>query len=220
MPIKCVKFITELKNLISKFPKAVTEDLVRLLFIKAHPNSEIEVPYMRSKLPTTPIRIQSSKMRYFASKRIRADLVCKKEDMVVEFKCHRKTDYSPCCTATDMGAVFCDLNRLSCLDNKEKYFIYVFDSSMQNYYNKIMKKHTPSCPLQMFDISSTAVGKSFIVDKTLDSVTHGYNEFRKTAFSSFVSACNAFSCFNYSIDILQAQNIGNTGYYIIIAQIK
>lgn len=220
MIINYTAFENELSKQFSKFPKAITEDLVRWLFINVHPNTEMEVPYMRSALPCTPIKIKPNKTGCFASTRMRADLVSTKDDAVIEFKCHRKTAYSTCCTATDMGAVFCDLNRLSCLANREKYFIYVFDGRMKNYYDGVMKKHTKNCPLQMFDVSPSAVGNSFMVDKNLDGVTCSYKEFTKKAFSSFVSTHKKFACFDYAIDVLYAQKIGTTDFYIIVARVK
>lgn len=56
-----------------------------------------------------------------------------KEEVVIEFKYHKKVDRSTTCKTTNMGEVFRDVNRLSSLENKEKYFIYVFDQEMKDY---------------------------------------------------------------------------------------
>lgn len=212
-------FETELKKQFTNMSHLVTEDIIRHWFIETqslvYGETRIEKPYKQ-------LRIKSA-YNGVINNRARADLYYEEdgnEDIVIEFKYHKKVDTSTTCKTTNMGEVLRDLNRLSCLDNKEKCFIYVFDASMQNYYNTIMKKHAPTCPLQMFDISPTAIGKSFKVNGTLDTVTHDYNAFRRTAFSSFVSTYNNFSNFDYSIKILQAQPIGTTGFYIIIAQVK
>lgn len=223
MRIYYSNYFHSLNSTFSKYPNCTTEDLVRWLFITNHPNiPEIETPYIRTKLPMTPIKIHPAKSKYLASTRIRADLVYPKNDAVIEFKCHRATKYSPCCTATDMGSVFNDLNRLSILDNKEKYLIYVFDSTMKKYYDGVMKNFPTTNPLRIFEISPTAIGKKYAIDSSFDASlapTNNYSEFKKKAFYSFNHVAHKFSCFNYQIEIKESQQIGNTPYYVIVAQV-
>lgn len=201
MKINYVDFKKELDAHFSTESHLVTECLIRYWFIKAHSaKAEIEVPYR--VLPIKPTK------NYLEYKRARVDLYYgNPEDAVFEFKYHRRTKYSDCCTATNMGKVFNDLNRLSIIDKAEKYFIYVFDENMKKYYEK-------NSPFDLLQISKIKVGDTRKIDGDIDIKLVGkYAEFKKQAFSGF--AVNEFKDFDYTIEITDKQTLVNDFYLII-----
>jgi hypothetical protein len=119
----------------------VTEDLIRYWFIHTHSemgngNHSTEIPYIRYNDKGNSITpLVRKNQPVLNSNNARADLyygdisikgcgrkkTVEEKDFVFEFKYHRCTRYSDCCTGTDCGSVFRDLNRLSILDNREKY---------------------------------------------------------------------------------------------------
>ena len=120
----------------------------------------------------------------------------------------------------NMGEVFRDLNRLSTLDNKEKYFVYVFDKEMKAYYDKILGRalHGVKSPMHVFDIPKGVDGV-YTVDGNFDAEVKNYSEFNKSAFSSFDRSYHSFVWFNYQIEVKEAQQIENTDYYLIVVQV-
>ena len=205
MIIKYVDFKKELDKHFSVEKHLITEDLIRYWFIHIHgTNTIIEMPYRL-------LSIKPTKSSFLASNRARADLYYgNPEDTVIEFKYHRKSDYSSSCTATNMGSVFNDLNRLSILDNKEKYLIYVFDEEMKKYYEK-------NSPFDILKISKAKVSPKIGINKTTDSkVAIGFEEFKKQAFSGF--NCKKFEDFNYTVKISDIQKLVN-GFYLIIYRV-
>ena len=213
-------FEKELQIRFNNIAHLVTEDLIRQWFIKTQKltlkDTRIEKPYRLLKF--------KPKFQNVLNSRARADLYYQengKEDVVIEFKYHKKVDSSPTCKTTNMGEVFRDLNRLSTLDNKEKYFIYVFNQEMKEYYDKIVGRsnHATNSPIQILNVSSSAGGKTYAVNGDFDAEVKGYNEFYKNALSSFCSnQCN-FGLLNYQIEMKQSQQIGNTDYYLIVVQV-
>ena len=196
MKINYGTYVEELTNRFNNMAHLVTEDLIRQLFIETQKftirNTIIEKPYRE---------LLSMLSRYYSeiNSRARADFYYngKNEDVVIEFKYHKKVDRSTTCKTTNMGEVFRDLNRLSILENKEKYFIYVFDQEMKDYYDsqpfdilKIGKNNTATIPASMSD---------YIKDE------HG--EFYKNAFSSFSDMFQDFSGFSYTVDVLYSSRI-------------
>lgn len=204
MKINYTDFKKELDAHFSDEPHLVTECLIRYLFIKAHKTeAEIEVPYR--VLPIKPTK------NYLEYKRARVDLYYgNPEDAVFEFKYHRRTKYSDCCTATNMGKVFNDLNRLSVIDKTEKYFIYVFDENMKKYY----EKHSPFDILKM---SRVNVGDKLNVNGAIDKLlAGGYAEFKKQAFSGFTAI--EFKNYDYTIEVKRIETLSNN-YNLLIFEI-
>lgn len=206
MIIKYVDFKKELVKHFSVEPRLITECLIRYWFIEIHGRNDAEI-----EKPYRTLSINPKYKTYLASNRARADLYYgNAEDTVIEFKYHRKTKYSSCCTATNMGSVFNDLNRLSILDNKEKYLIYVFDEEMKKYYEK-------NSPFDILKISKAKVSPKIGINKTTDSkVAIGFEEFKKQAFSGF--NCKKFEDFNYTVKISDIQKLVN-GFYLIIYRV-
>ena len=122
----------------------LTEDLLRFKLAEYVENvdkcrtkkSEVEVPYYTTKKQNkkqTPLKIISgSPLRY--SNKCRADLYYSSSVEVIEFKYHRKTDYSFSCRPDKRGSLYNDFARLSQLLNVDKYVVYFYDKDMNNYY--------------------------------------------------------------------------------------
>lgn len=234
MKINGVALENELSNRLTGAPYLVTEDLIRHWFIEIHKGAcRIEVPYQRNNNPKTPLKIRQNapklKTNIYGTVRSRADLYYwgfleensrDQEDTVIEFKFHRDTLYSKCCTATNAGEVFNDLNRLSILENKEKYLVYVFDSTMKNYYDKKLAchKHGAQSPMNVFNTTPNVVGNTYTVDANFDNEVASSQEFKKMAFSSFLEQ-HRFAVFRYRIKMELVNKIGTTGYYLIVAQV-
>ena len=226
-----LKFKTTLKDHFETEPQLVTEDAIRYWFIKEYENTVskqtpyTEVPYKRQNKDgdyITPLKCKPSPA--LLSDSARADLYYGKVDFnscqlrqgngsVFEFKYHRSTRYSDCCTGTDCGSVFRDLNRLSILENKEKYFVYVFDDVMKKYYDdKIEANH--ASVFDIFDVANT--GKTVNVDSGFDDIifnkndpskaNRGYGEIKKGAFSQF-DPSSTFDKFNYEVEVLYSDEI-------------
>ena len=253
------RFKDELAKHFRKEHHIVTEDLIRYWFIQTHSQngmSSTEVPYIREKedKSITPLISSKNKPKLIPiihkggkkSYRVRADLYygdinnnCEQIegelDCVFEFKYHRRTRYSDCCTGTDCGSVFGDLNRLSILDNKEKYFVYVFDDNMYDEYYakktkdifslfKILDGEQKS--LSLFDV------KNFDKDIFNESsyvANKNFGEIKKGAFNQFKGPCR-FADFNYQVKVLYSgiicsKNVTEWGkpktksYYLIICQV-
>ena len=204
MKINYVGYVAELSNHFNNKAHLITEDLIRYWFIITQKLSiketKIEKPYRLLKL--------KSKYQKILNNRARADLyyggqneqIGKKEDVVMEFQCHKKSFYSSTAKTTNMGEVFRDLNRLSALDNDEKYFIYIFDQEMKEYYDNhvfdILKVNTNQGKvLNSIDIETIIKGK-----KT--------DDFKKTALSPFDdNLVKSFDDFNYTAEVLYSNHI-------------
>ena len=237
-------FENELKKHFNKEHHLVTEDLIRYWFIGSHSSNGdayTEVPYIRAGKTPLVINANAPKLN---SDRARADLYygdidnCKKknaveQDVVVEFKYHRCTRYSDCCTGTDCGSVFRDLNRLSILENKEKYFVYVFDQKMKEYYDEKIKKN-PNSAYDIFNTGNNRPSNPIKVDGSFDVIVgqRGYGEVKKGAFSQFDTNNKTFTFgnFNYKVKVLYSSKITDItvtefgeskpkSYYLLICQV-
>lgn len=236
-------FENELKTHFDNEHHLVTEDLIRYWFIGTHSSNGdayTEVPYIRPGKTPLVINTNAPKLN---SDRARADLYygdidnCKKknaddQDVVLEFKYHRCTRYSDCCTGTDCGSVFRDLNRLSILENKEKYFVYVFDKKMKEYYDEKIKRNQDSA-YEIFNIKNRP-SDLIKVDASFDNIVKqkGYGEVKKGAFSQFDKDNEAFTFakFNYKVKVLYSSKITDItvtefgeskakSYYLLICQV-
>lgn len=131
------RFVEKLKEQYTKESKLFTEDLIRYWFVNSmelYKDAIIELPYSKS-----PLKIKEGK-NILKGNRYRVDLYIKNKDAAIEFKYHRKsTSVSPCYTSK-RAAVFCDLNRLSLLDNERKYLIYAFDEDMKRDFDGTIPK--------------------------------------------------------------------------------
>lgn len=223
MNINYLTYVTELSNHFNKMAHLVTEDLIRYWFIITQKLSinetKIEKPYRLLKIKI--------KLKNVLNNKARADLYYNNrneqihEDVVIEFKYHKKSPYSNTAKSTNMGEVFRDLNRLSCLNNKEKYFIYVFDQEMKDYYDNYV-----------FDILKVDTNKG----KTLNSIDienliniKNSKEFKNTALSSFDrNVVEDFNYFDYTVKVLFSKciteytnlNGNNDKMYITILKIN
>lgn len=211
MNIQYDNFRDELNKYFHCAANIVTEDLIRHLFIKIHKTCaeikdgvEIEMPYRE-------LLIKEMRNGCLSSDRARADLYFgDTDDTVFEFKYHRQTKYSNNCTATKMGSVFRDLNRLSILDNKEKYLIYVFDEKMKNYYED-------NSPFNILKMSTVKVGDILKVNGTIDELlADGYAEFKQQAFSGFTYT--EFAKFDYTIKVVYKEKLAND-YNLLIFKV-
>lgn len=238
-----VNFENELKTHFDNEHHLVTEDLIRYWFIGTHSSNGdayTEVPYIRPGKTPLVINANAPKLN---SERARADLYygdidnCEKkndaeQDIVLEFKYHRCTRYSDCCTGTDCGSVFRDLNRLSILDNKEKYFVYVFDQKMKDYYDEKIAKN-PNSAYEIFNIKNQPSG-SIKVDGSFDVTVGqwGYGEVKKGAFSQFDTNNETFTFakFDYKVEVLHSSKITDItvtefgeskvkSYYLVICRV-
>ena len=164
-----------------------TEDLIRYWFvdyirtidlISPKGYTEIEVPYSKLNLKKNcPFRLKEGKNR------CRADLHYCGEDQVVEFKFHRSTMYSKSCTASDLGTLLNDFNRLSILDNKNKYSIYICDAFMEDYFINHHKTHFP-----FLDYNNTITTGFKYAEKFYE--IENFMDILKHAFSSFLDKKN------------------------------
>lgn len=198
------KLTTAFKNM----PKLVTEDLIRHWFIEEQgltiTNTTIEKPYR-------DLLNKKSKFYSALNNRARADLYYQENGNkgVVELKYHKRVETSATCKTTNMGEVFRDLNRLSTLDVKEKYFIYVFDKEMKEYYDK-------------HDATFLKIGNSLPVNVPQDInnfLNNAPGEFYKIAFSSFSDDYQDFSKFNYTVKVLLLDIMIDNEFYLLILQV-
>lgn len=226
MKINYKAFEDELALRFNNMSHLVTEDLIRQWFIETQnltiKNTVIERPYRLLKLKSKFISVLNHRARadlFYDGKIAQTD---QSEDVVIEFKYHKKTPYSDTAKTTNMGEVFRDLNRLSTLNNKEKYFIYVFDKEMKDYYDK-----------HVFDILKVDAdcGKT-LNSADIETLIKGKKsaEFKNAAFSPFDKKIVIdFNFFSYTVEVLYSNHIttyktfdGNSdnGIYMTILQVK
>ena len=224
MKINYAGYVAELSKHFNNKAHLITEDLIRHWFIITQKLSiketKIEKPYRLLKL--------KNKFQKVLNNRARADLyydgqskeTYEKEDIVIEFKYHKKSFYSDTAKTTNMGEVFRDLNRLSTLDNDEKYLIYVFDQEMKEYYDN-----------HVFNILKVNANQGeFLNSVDIESLIKVKNtkDFKKTAFSSFGANYQDFAKFNYTAKVLYSSQITtykkldgkDDNMYIIILEVN
>ena len=227
MNIDWGKFV---ENIVKHFDRErglITEDLIRYWFIKQIKNAcKIEVPYFRTDkngMSITPLKILRGKENYLKSNRNRLDLYFEESKVAIEFKYHRKTDYSNNCTATNIGEIFNDINRISILDCNEKYIVYVFDDKMKKYYQN--NGGSEDKPQYYFNIDKVHEKDNFVFNSTKSVCNYNGMEFLKNAFSSFkiaqydeITKLNGFSNFTY---ILNAQVVGeiNNEFCLVVYKV-
>lgn len=225
MTINYAVLKAELAKRFNTMAHLVTEDLIRQWFIETQNLSigdiVVEKPYRLLKLKANFQGILNNRARadlYYGGKNKQTG---EKEDVVIEFKYHKKSPYSDTAKTTNMGEVFRDLNRLSTLDNQEKYFIYVFDQEMKDYYDK-----------HVFDVLKVTANKV----KTLSSIDieklikgKKVADFKNTALSSFDrNVISSFDDLDYTVDVLYSDCIttykkldgSDDKMYMIIIQVK
>lgn len=213
-------FVAELNRAFSTMAHLVTEDWIRQCFIDAQSLVKKEV---RIEKPYRNLRIKP-KFCGVLNNQARADLYYQEhgdEDTVIEFKYHKKLSTSTTCKTTNMGEVFRDFNRLSVLDNKEKYLIYVFDEEMKNYYDS-----------NVFDILKIAKAKGKTLDnRGIPSLTKGkkIKDFENSAFFLFDrKRMSNFLKFEYTVEVLYSDCIAtyktleekNDSIYMLVMQVK
>lgn len=235
-------FINEVTSAYNKAAHLITEDTIRSLLIKAMKvpvsDIEIEVPYVvnpgtktNKKRNYTPIKVLNS--TWFNSERNRADIYyfstklpvgfdlsnqrpVAADDMVIEVKYHRATPYSDSCTTSKAGEVFNDLNRLSMIDAKNKYFVYVFDDDMYNTYNGDKINYNATILKTTFNIGNTAV-----IDNNypITSTSKKVKNFKENAFKTFKDKYSDFSYFNYKVKCVYNANIVSQKLWCIILEV-
>ena len=227
--IKYKVFESELEKYFKAERHLITEDLIRYIFVKIHNSNkaQIEVPYIRTKSPATSIKIKPTCLSYFNNSLARADLYYEKNssgitdgesDVVIEYKFHRCTKYSNNCTTSKIGSVFADLNRLSVLENNEKYLIYVFDQNMQNYFSRGL---IPDSPRGYFDINQINVGDIYNISPSLSKNPEFFGgDFSKNALKGFDGRIVPdMSAFNYKIQLEYAGKFPNVDFYTVIYKV-
>lgn len=215
MNIDFKKFEDKLAKKFDDMSHLVTEDLIRYWFIQSqereYTDAEIEVPYRRLQV--------AQRFNGLLYNRARSDLHYKNEGVVIEFKYHKRVALSTTCKTTNMGSVFNDLNRLSTLQNAEKYLIYVFDQEMYDYY----KKHSPT---EILKVGSDVLSLDIREMKTGELKEDG--EFFKAALASFDEGVGGFSGFSYNVQVVLSSKIGDfldcdgkrTGFYLIAFKVN
>ena len=175
--------------------KLFSEDLLRYYFIKyfekndlnkSIENTFVEEPYIRENEDAreTQLRLKSEKpynLTNDTKSRCRADLYYSDEGEVIEFKFHRKTDFSNSCTATKLGSVLNDFNRLSLLENNKKYSIYFFDEQMKKYYVSETKNNN-SNKFDILNYDKVNIGDTFCPKTSQYTINQSS---LKSAFNSF-----------------------------------
>ena len=208
------KFNDKLKTKFNNIPRLVTEDLIRFWFIGSQ---NLSVPSVTIEKPYENLKIKSDFKERITS-RARADLYDEQSDSVIEFKYHKKIESSESCKTTNMGEVFRDLNRLSVLNNKEKFLIYVFDGEMKEYYDE----------RAVNDILKFDKSFEFKVSGEININENSNKEFYKAAFSSFCDGYKNFSKFNYTvrkvysnkITSFKIENEEDTNFYLSVFKVE
>lgn len=198
--------------------RVVDESLIRWLFICIHKiaNAHIEVAYKQNKKGTL-LKIKSSFASIFLSNKSALDLYIPATNTAIEFKFHRKTDNSNNCTTTKVGTAFKDINRLSILENCEKYFIYVFDDQMAGYYSNNSNK-SKDFPQYYFDLDCIKTGDTFNINKTTAPSQYSVT-FRENAFLGFFKSAQSFNSFGYCMTVEFAGKIPDTEFNMIVYKI-
>ena len=240
-------------HLIAEF-NIFDDKLLRYIFVESHPKYRdangmpyIDVLYKsvdKKGISLTPIRINENKPTmtvlndsdFSKANLYYGNLFGEDQhaiDAVFTFICHKEKIFSKrteSIKGKEAGEFFRELNKLAVLDNKEKYFVYVFDLPMKNYYERLMDSHSSHKFLEIVE----GVPKDKITVKSEDfdtwseevlctkhNTTPGYNFFHQKAFSLFRKY--RFADFNYEIDTLYS-NILIDGrvdkYYIVIGKVK
>lgn len=208
------KFNEILKTKFNNIPRLVTEDLIRFWFIESQ---NLNVPSVIIEKPYKNLNINENFIDYLTN-RIRADFYYAPWDTVIEFKYHKKIESSDSCKTTNMGEVFRDLNRLSVLNNKEKYLIYVFDGEMKEYYDE----------RAVTDILKFDKNYECKVSVEINIDENSNREFYKAAFSSFRDGYKNFSKFNYTvrkvysdkITSFKIENEKETSFYLSVFKVE
>lgn len=204
MNINYIAYKSLIKREILSQIDLMTESNIRELFVYTHGGKiEIETPYIQPQKAKkkTPLLVQNNTQFKRNGKNLpHADLYIEGCDAVIEFKYHKKTEYSDTAKTTNMGEVFRDLNRLSTLDNQEKYLIYVFDQEMKNYYDKYV-----------FDILKVGANQGKVLNSSdIETLIKGKktNDFKKTALSPFdYNLVKSFDDLNYTAKVLYSDCI-------------
>ena len=225
------------------------DKLLRYLFVESHPKyREINgMPYIdvlyksvdKKGNSLTPIRINEQKPTltvlndsdFSKANLYYGNLIGEDQhaiDAVFTFICHKDKRFAKRTEpikGKDAGEFFRELNKLAVLDNKEKYFVYVFDLSMKHYYERLMDMH---CSHQFLEIGEGVPEEKVVVkSKEFDewmrfNHTPGYNCFSQKAFSLFRRY--RFSDFDYEIETLYSNILidgrGDNKYYLIVGKIR
>ena len=142
--------------------------------------------------------------------RCKFDLYYEKPDMAVEFKYDRSTVDTQACYTQKAGSAFSDLNRLSLLDCKKKYFVYLFDKKMKDYY--------ANRDFYVKDI--------FVIGGDVKKTFHSssFPQTPNTFASAAFSGCNTtgavtFTTLNYTAKRVLAIEIAKDELYLVIIQV-
>lgn len=235
-------FINEVNSAYNTAAHLITEDTIRSLLIKALnvpvSDIEIEVPYVvnpakktKGHNTNTPIIVPNT--TWFNSERNRADIYyfstklpvgfdlsnprpVAVNDMVIEVKYHRATPYSDSCTTSKAGEAFNDLNRLSMIDAKNKYFVYVFDDGMHDTYNKGGTHYDAKIFKDTFKSGNVAsINNNYPITSTSKKVKN----FKENAFKTFKDKYSDFSYFNYKVKCVYNANIVSQKLWCIILEV-
>ena len=220
------------------------KSLLRYLFIETHPKYRemmgqpyINVPYYsvdKKQNSVTPLIMKKDRPKlsmlndspfwkvdlYYGSidKEKESEL-----DVAFDFCFHTEKLFNKRIKGRESGEFFNSLNKLSLLENKEKYFVYVFDLPIKKYYDNQLFNNSN---IALFNIlEGEPENKIEISSKDLDFAIPYYfayeNEFYQKAFSCFHSI--RFSEFKYDIEILYSDTIidgREKKYYLLIGKVK
>ena len=214
MIINWESFINYLSAESIKNGQTITEAMLRYWFMEGIKfsvrNLAIEESYFGSKIKTGSSTPQLHKPKKNVP---HADLYFEEngKSYVIEFK------YGIGSNHTEMlGEVFNDLNRLSVINNDEKYFIYVFNKSMHDYCTG----RFGDCFNVNYATSVHAVNPYINPHFATWKNTKNFPDaFIAKAFHSF-NELNDFSSFNYKIDRIICKKIPYADLYIIVYKVS
>lgn len=187
----------------------ITEGMIRYWFVECIrgvvEDLSIEESYFGKK-----IKRNSSKQQLIMTKKNvpHADLYFENNNKsyVFEFKYDVGTNYTEI-----VGKVLHDFNRLSVIDNDEKYLIYVFSKNVKNYYQNKFNG--------IFDIDSTQATYTIDGNFSWENKKSFPKSFIKEAFKSFTNKHTNFSQYNYTINRIIGKQIPNSTYYIFVYKV-
>lgn len=208
MNINWNKFIDTLSAEYIKNNKKLTEGLIRYWFSEGIKfsvkdlviESNFTQHNTRPSPPLKPVRKNPSHIDLYFKDGL--------EEYVVEFK------YGIGTNETEIaGEAFNDMNRLSVRREKQKYFVFIFDSCLDTYFANILN----GC----FYIPTGK--KSYLIDSTFTQWKNKNSfppAFYKKAFKSFLGTRTDFQGFNYKIDRIIAQEIPNNNQCLIVYKVS
>lgn len=231
-------------HLLGEF-NVMDKGLLRYLFIQSHPTYKklggmpyIDVLYKsedKKGNSLTPIVINPKKPRLTVlndSDFCRADLYYggvksgdeQGLDAVFSFTLSKSRLFSKRRVGKEAGEFFREVNKLAVLENEQRYFVYVFDEELKEFYRKLMGGHPSGkfldveegVPKEKVEISSKDFGAW-----AFSAYGMGGKPFLEKAFSLF--GRYSFCALDYKVEKLYSNTlIDGIGekYYIVVGRVK